>query len=1290
MSDELIISYSDDILVKVRHNQEVYVELSKQGPQGPQGLKGDVGDITPALQAARNDAVNAATEAAASKTAAASSASAAATSASGAASSATAANTSRTQAQTARTGAETARTGAETARTGAEAAQAVADTLATNAAASRDAAAASASGASTSASAAAGSATTANTARSQAQSARDAAIAAESTAVSSAAAAEASKNAAAQSEVVTAANAAAALAAQTGAETALDDAEDVLNSVSDVAAASTAARDAAITARNTANDHATAAAGSASAALTSKNAAAASATAANSSKNAAANSVTTADEHRIAAAASATAAATARDAAQTSAQNAGVSAVAAAASETTTTAAATDATAAQAAAEDAATQANASRVSAAESATNAATSATNALTSETNASASAVASASSAQTVMEAETVASDILEVLKSSFLGMQASDPTTDLNDNLLTGGEIYVNSASGRLRYYNGTVWSGIGITEPEIAATIQAAIDALVGGAAETLDTLEEIAAALGNDPDFAATMTAALGEKLTKAQNLADVPDKTAARSNLGANSASNLTTGTLPAARFNDTAHGNRAGGTLHAVATQSAAGFMSAGDKTKLDTLDLGDHTQIEVANAALKNTPVDGDAVAIVDSADNNALKRTTWARVKATLKSYFDTLYATVGHAHTFAQITSRPTTLAGYGITDAITSSAAQSGLDAKMNIAGGSFTGPVEFAAGLIKSPSTTTVNSTSDFNQFVTPGFWSVSGNWTNGPNGPASIAYTAIMEVYERFWQAGARYKQIVTILAGSSIQIYTRVGTATDVTWTDWVLDYNSGNLSEPTQAEAIAGTSTTPRIFSAQRVRQSVEAYAAPTNHDHAVVTTSVNGFMAAADKVKLNAIAAGATSNATDAALRARSSHTGTQAVSTIDGLQALLDGKAASSHVHAAGDITSGTFADARIPNLAISKITSLQGALDNKVGNSGNESIAGVKTFTGNVVLTPGVAAGASLNMGGVGVAPTSPVDGDVWQTGSTITFRCGTSNRTLGGTGNLSTISRAEAEAGTSTTLRAWTAQRVAQAIAKNPPMAHIHAIDDVTGLQTALNAKLDSTATAAAATKLATARTISLTGGVTGSGSFDGSGNLAIAATVTAHTHTFAQITGTLPNAAFSGSYTGLTNLTGSGNVDFGRFLGNTADTVALPSYSWTADGNTGMYWVAADQIGFTTGGVHRVTINSAGLTAAANISAYSDERFKTDIETISGALALVEQMRGVRFTMNNMRMTGVVAQEIQKLLPEVVIEAEDEQKTLSVAYGNIVGVLIEAIKELKVEVDDLKRAA
>jgi hypothetical protein len=65
------------------------------------------------------------------------------------------------------------------------------------------------------------------------------------------------------------------------------------------------------------------------------------------------------------------------------------------------------------------------------------------------------------------------------------------------------------------------------------------------------------------------------------------------------------------------------------------------------------------------------------------------------------------------------------------------------------------------------------------------------------------------------------------------------------------------------------------------------------------------------------------------------------------------------------------------------------------------------------------------------------GIAPTSPVDGDMWSTTSGVYIRINGTIRTLAHTATWSTVSQAEAEAGTATTARLWTAQRVAQAIA-------------------------------------------------------------------------------------------------------------------------------------------------------------------------------------------------------------------------------------------------------------
>jgi len=62
----------------------------------------------------------------------------------------------------------------------------------------------------------------------------------------------------------------------------------------------------------------------------------------------------------------------------------------------------------------------------------------------------------------------------------------------------------------------------------------------------------------------------------------------------------------------------------------------------------------------------------------------------------------------------------------------------------------------------------------------------------------------------------------------------------------------------------------------------------------------------------------------------------------------------------------------------------------------------------------------------------------------------------------------------------------------------------------------------------------------------------------------------------------------------------------------------------------------------------------------------------------------MRGVSFTKDGCDGSGVIAQELQKVAPELVNE---DGEYLSVAYGNLVGYLIEAVKDLKAEIEELK---
>lgn len=80
---------------------------------------------------------------------------------------------------------------------------------------------------------------------------------------------------------------------------------------------------------------------------------------------------------------------------------------------------------------------------------------------------------------------------------------------------------------------TATAGTNSTQLATTAFVAAAVAAVVNGAPGALDTLNELAAALGNDENFSATLTNALAGKLTKSLNLSDLSDVVAARSNLG-------------------------------------------------------------------------------------------------------------------------------------------------------------------------------------------------------------------------------------------------------------------------------------------------------------------------------------------------------------------------------------------------------------------------------------------------------------------------------------------------------------------------------------------------------------------------------------------------------------------------------------------------------------------------------------------------------------------------------------------------------------------------------------
>ena len=121
-------------------------------------------------------------------------------------------------------------------------------------------------------------------------------------------------------------------------------------------------------------------------------------------------------------------------------------------------------------------------------------------------------------------------------------------------------------------------------------------------------------------------------------------------------------------------------------------------------------------------------------------------------------------------------------------------------------------------------------------------------------------------------------------------------------------------------------------------------------------------------------------------------------------------------------------------------------------------------------------------------------------------------------------------------------------------------------------------------------------------------------------------------------------------------------------------------------------------STGGWSWKGDNSGNWTATANVTAYSDIRLKEEVVTIPNALEKVTKLRGVEYTRKStkVREIGVIAQEVKEVVPELVsiiderTEANKEglEDLHVMKYQNTVGLLIEAIKELKTEIDELKR--
>ena len=227
-------------------------------------------------------------------------------------------------------------------------------------------------------------------------------------------------------------------------------------------------------------------------------------------------------------------------------------------------------------------------------------------------------------------------------------------------------------------------------------------------------------------------------------------------------------------------------------------------------------------------------------------------------------------------------------------------------------------------------------------------------------------------------------------------------------------------------------------------------------------------------------------------------------------------------------------------------------------------------------------------------------------------------------------------------------------------------PPEAHAHDVTDVTGLQTALDGKSDSGHVHTPAS---------------------------IGAAAASHGHAVADVTGlqgaldgkaALAGANFAGPVKIITNPGASPNYSSGQFTLESSNGSSV-SMGWHRSGHTACQ-LRHDSNGLILSGVSTTT--AADFYAYGNVTAFSDIRLKTDLQRIENALDKVEQLNGYTFLKTNeeggRRHTGVVAQELLKVLPEAVSEQDG---FYAVAYGNLAGLLIEAVKALHQRVRELE---
>lgn len=130
----------------------------------------------------------------------------------------------------------------------------------------------------------------------------------------------------------------------------------------------------------------------------------------------------------------------------------------------------------------------------------------------------------------------------------------------------------------------------------------------------------------------------------------------------------------------------------------------------------------------------------------------------------------------------------------------------------------------------------------------------------------------------------------------------------------------------------------------------------------------------------------------------------------------------------------------------------------------------------------------------------------------------------------------------------------------------------------------------------------------------------------------------------------------------------------------------YGWTFESGTAASTTPA--IKFEIRSSDGSAYSQGNITAAGDVVTNSDIRLKSEIKGLQNSLSVIQSLYGKSYTKGGKQnQIGLIAQEVEEVLPQLVHTADDEMGTKSVNYQNMVALLVEAIKEQQVQIDDLK---